>query len=189
MQGRDKAHMLKRDPRGKFMYREVGIFHKKRLWRFYTGKMRTEGELEEQAYLDTLELQKSYPVSVMRDVSSKKRWWMFKDEFYWEDDGYTADEVKALVLDRLGQKERKVKRAVARLSQNESGTMNLREPIPDDVKLFVWQRDGGRCAKCRSQRNLEYDHIIPIAQGGSNTARNIQLLCEACNRSKGANLV
>ncbi|MFT3894078.1 MAG: HNH endonuclease [Anaerolineales bacterium] len=64
-----------------------------------------------------------------------------------------------------------------------------RQQIPDDVKMFVWQRDGGRCVKCRSQVNLEYDHIIPVSKGGSNTARNIQLLCENCNRAKGANLV
>ena len=63
-----------------------------------------------------------------------------------------------------------------------------RQPIPDDVKIFVWQRDGGRCVKCGSQENLEYDHIIPISKGGSNTARNIQLLCEKHNRSKGANI-
>jgi hypothetical protein len=113
---------------------------------------------------------------------------MFKDEIYWEDDGYTTDEVKALILDRLGQKEKRVKRAAARLSQTESEAVNLRESIPDDVKLFVWQRDGGRCVKCGSQENLEFDHIIPVAKGGSNTARNIQLLCETCNRSKGANL-
>jgi Holliday junction DNA helicase RuvB len=63
-----------------------------------------------------------------------------------------------------------------------------RQPIPEDVKLLVWQRDGGRCVKCGSQEKLEYDHIIPLAKGGSNTTRNIQLLCENCNRSKGANL-
>jgi len=64
-----------------------------------------------------------------------------------------------------------------------------RLPIPDDAKLFVWQRDNGRCVICGSQEKLEYDHIIPISKGGSNTARNIQLLCEKHNRSKGANLV
>jgi 5-methylcytosine-specific restriction endonuclease McrA len=41
---------------------------------------------------------------------------------------------------------------------------------------------------CGSQDRLELDHIIPLAMGGSNTARNIQVLCERCNREKGATL-
>ena len=63
-----------------------------------------------------------------------------------------------------------------------------RQPIPDSVKMFVWQRDNGRCVVCGSQEKIEFDHIIPVSMGGSNTARNIQLLCEKHNRSKGANL-
>ena len=63
-------------------------------------------------------------------------------------------------------------------------TGRKREPIPEDVRIFVWRRDDGRCMKCGSQENLEYDHIIPCSRGGSNTARNLQLLCEACNRQK-----
>lgn len=59
-----------------------------------------------------------------------------------------------------------------------------REPIPEDAQVLVWNRDGGKCVKCGSQEKLEFDHIIPVSKGGSNTARNIQLLCEKCNRSK-----
>lgn len=63
-----------------------------------------------------------------------------------------------------------------------------REPIPKNVKMYVWQRDGGRCVECGSKERLEYDHIIPLSKGGSNTERNIQLLCERCNRSKGSSI-
>ena len=59
-----------------------------------------------------------------------------------------------------------------------------RRPIPQDVKDAVWRRDEGRCVQCGSNENLEFDHIIPISKGGANTYRNIQLLCEPCNRSK-----
>ena len=63
-----------------------------------------------------------------------------------------------------------------------------REAIPDDVRLFVWQRDQGRCVRCGSVERLEFDHVIAVAKGGSSTARNIQLLCERCNREKGSNI-
>ncbi|HZX13435.1 MAG TPA: HNH endonuclease [Thermodesulfobacteriota bacterium] len=55
--------------------------------------------------------------------------------------------------------------------------------------MYVWNRDGGKCVKCGSQEKLEFDHIIPLSKGGSNTARNVQLLCETCNRSKGDSIV
>ncbi len=60
--------------------------------------------------------------------------------------------------------------------------------IPPDVKLTVWRRDQGKCVECGSKEKLEYDHIIPISKGGSNTDRNIQLLCEKCNREKAAKI-
>ena len=49
-------------------------------------------------------------------------------------------------------------------------------------------RDHGQCARCGSNRNLEFDHIIPLAMRGSNTARNVQLLCADCNGRKGGTL-
>ncbi len=61
-----------------------------------------------------------------------------------------------------------------------------REPIPEVVRHEVWRRDKGRCVKCGSQERLEFDHIIPVSKGGSSTARNLQLLCEPCNRKKAA---
>jgi len=59
-----------------------------------------------------------------------------------------------------------------------------RPPIPQDVKNAVWNRDGGRCVECGSKDNIEFDHIVPFSKRGSNTWRNLQLLCESCNRKK-----
>ena len=56
--------------------------------------------------------------------------------------------------------------------------------IPKAVQREVWRRDFGKCIECGSKEKLEYDHIIPFSKGGSNTVRNIQLLCENCNRKK-----
>ena len=49
----------------------------------------------------------------------------------------------------------------------------------------VWERDGGRCVRCGSQQELQYDHIIPLARGGADSAENLQLLCASCDRAKG----
>ncbi|GGE92197.1 HNH endonuclease [Chishuiella changwenlii] len=61
---------------------------------------------------------------------------------------------------------------------------NKRESISQETQDRVWNRDGGRCVKCGNNEKLEFDHIIPFSKGGSNTYRNLQLLCEKCNRTK-----
>jgi len=60
--------------------------------------------------------------------------------------------------------------------------------ISEEVSDSVWNRDGGKCVQCGSNENLEFDHIIPFSKGGANTKRNIQLLCESCNRAKSDNI-
>jgi len=56
--------------------------------------------------------------------------------------------------------------------------------IPRDVRQRVWQRYGGQCAECGATDYLEFDHIIPVARGGSNGESNVQLLCRRCNGEK-----
>jgi len=63
-----------------------------------------------------------------------------------------------------------------------------RKAIKPEIKNQVWNRDGGRCVRCGSNQKLEFDHIIPHSKGGADTYRNLQLLCETCNRSKGATI-
>ncbi|MGH6850309.1 MAG: HNH endonuclease [Methylocella sp.] len=59
-----------------------------------------------------------------------------------------------------------------------------RDPIPEEVKLLVWARDGGSCVRCGSKQELHFDHIIPVAKGGGNSEANIQILCQTCNLKK-----
>jgi len=59
--------------------------------------------------------------------------------------------------------------------------------IPQEVKDAVWDRDGGRCVKCRKRgfgAKIHFDHIIPFSKGGSNTVENIEILCQECNLKK-----
>jgi hypothetical protein len=82
----------------------------------------------------------------------------------------------------------RIKKEVEAFENMEKAKSASRERIPESVRLFVWQRDEGKCVKCGNREKLEYDHIIPVAEGGSTTERNIQLLCEKCNREKGKNI-
>lgn len=129
------------------------------------------------------------PVPSSKYATNGRRYWVFQDAVYSSIADLKPDEVKALITEEEDRINAKVSRSLERAQRKGKDEGIGRQPIPDDVKMFVWQRDGGRCVKCGSNQCLEFDHIIPVVMGGANTSRNLQLLCEPCNRSKGGNLV
>jgi len=65
-----------------------------------------------------------------------------------------------------------------------------RRIIPTDIKLAVWQRDGGKCVECGATNELHFDHILPFAKGGTSMkAENVQLLCARHNLSKSDKII
>jgi 5-methylcytosine-specific restriction protein A len=40
------------------------------------------------------------------------------------------------------------------------------------------------CSRCGSKKDLTADHILSLANGGSNILENIIVLCRSCNSSK-----
>lgn len=59
--------------------------------------------------------------------------------------------------------------------------------IPFKTKMRVVRRDNYRCQACGKQlldNEVEFDHIIPVAKGGSSEEHNIRLTCYECNRDK-----
>jgi 5-methylcytosine-specific restriction endonuclease McrA len=62
------------------------------------------------------------------------------------------------------------------------------ETIPREMRRAVFERDGGKCAQCGSNFDLQYDHVLPVALGGATTIDNLQLPCGDCNREKGADV-
>ena len=62
-------------------------------------------------------------------------------------------------------------------------------PRPRTHKAALYGQQAGNCNWCRTHfeiGNLEVDHVIARAAGGTDHLDNLQLLCARCNRVKGA---
>src|SRR4029453_17255605 len=119
-----------------------------------------------------------------------RAYWMFQNRFYSDNEGLNAHQVYALITMRQQRRAKQIQRAqqyVAVVDRPEDERFT-RSIIPEDVRQLVWERDGGRCRRCGSRHELQFDHIIPVVEGGSNEAENIEVLCGPCNRKKGASL-
>jgi 5-methylcytosine-specific restriction endonuclease McrA len=112
----------------------------------------------------------------------------YKGRFFTSEIEIELTDVPLLINKEQKSKQERLQKEIDRIKAMAEAEGSVRVPIPDDVQILVWNRDGGKCVKCGSQERLEFDHIIPLSKGGSNTARNIQLLCENCNRTKQNNI-
>ena len=172
----------------------VTFFHRPGFW---TGKGPAALTIGKKVYLlrkmtkpefrERLEFQLQYPRPVA--TIAGRRYWHFRNKFYWENDGLTANQVHALLVTREQRKLQQIERAQATVAMGSAPRGSTsRKAIPDDVKQYIWARDEGRCRGCGSTVELQFDHIISVAMGGSNNSENLQILCGPCNRSKSSGL-
>jgi hypothetical protein len=111
--------------------------------------------------------------------------WMYKGYLYTSTGHFSEADHKLLILEAFDRERRALEKLRAKFHPRAGESSRSRPRISEAVRIEVWNRDGGKCVRCGSRVNLEYDHIIPVSKGGGNTARNIELLCEKCNRAKG----
>ncbi|MBL7161817.1 MAG: HNH endonuclease [Anaerolineales bacterium] len=118
--------------------------------------------------------------------------WFYKGNVYWltgdhaNPHRYSKEQIKLLIFEIFDKDRKKFERLKKLYSVSVDENKGIkRQRISERVRIEVWRRDNGQCVRCGSREKLEYDHIIPVSKGGSNTTRNIELLCEKCNRSKG----
>jgi hypothetical protein len=118
----------------------------------------------------------------LRSPSNPARYFAYRRKMIWESPFNLRPEQWRTMIDseagQLGLNSKEI--SVSALQLNRS--------ISVAVRREVWRRDQGKCVSCDSHERLEFDHVIPVTLGGSNTVRNIQLLCERCNRLKAATL-
>lgn len=61
--------------------------------------------------------------------------------------------------------------------------------LPPHILMRVARRDNYKCQMCSvtlHDNEIEFDHIIPIAKGGSSEEHNLRVTCFDCNRKKSA---
>lgn len=119
--------------------------------------------------------------------------YLYKNTLYGIDTNkYYGKEIELMIKEHYYKHDEKFKKLQKEIELFESSDKNIkkssREPIPEKVRFSVWRRDEGKCVKCGSNKGIEFDHIIPFSKGGSNTERNLQLLCEKCNRQKSSKI-
>lgn len=71
--------------------------------------------------------------------------------------------------------------------------MVRRRKIPPAIRDLVRQRAGGKCEYCHTLERWQYvpftvDHVVPLAEGGSDDPGNLALACFHCNRRKADRL-
>ncbi len=127
------------------------------------------------------------PVEVGEDGS--RHLWAVEGAYFWADEDLDAEAVSLLAWDRERRQDARLDRLRKIRAAEEDVERGRRERLPDEVRIAVWRRDYGRCVRCGSDAELQFDHVIPFARGGSNAVENIQILCGPCNRTKGDSIV
>lgn len=115
-----------------------------------------------------------------QEFSYPVKHWLFKNR---------AFETRGGPLFEYDVNQGKIRDPLKTPGEDSAVAVELPRRPPSKVRREVWRRDEGKCVRCGSRQRLEYDHIIPVVRGGSNTARNIELLCELCNRRKGSEII
>lgn len=149
-------------------------------------------QIEDKAYdlyeKELLEKSKEDPICFTTSMFARGydvNYWFFNGKFYKDLENLDGDAVKALLVTRQRMRKARINRAkTIANSPKIHSSQNRRGFIPEDTRLLVWERDGGKCAKCGATNELQFDHIIPFSLGGSSTSDNLQILCGPCNRTK-----
>lgn len=59
-----------------------------------------------------------------------------------------------------------------------------RKKLSLEEKSFLLACDNFSFRNCGSEKEIEFDHIVPLSRGGADDVSNMQVLCRKCNTRK-----
>ena len=137
----------------------------------------------------TLERRQKYEAGLYND-----RWGFYYDDQAQKDAHESGDlvlhEGKLLTPEQKIREERRLEEK--RRREEERANRPKRQAFTATERAVVrdalYKKQQGRCIACRRKMPKDVfhiDHILPVAEGGTNEVRNLQLLCPTCNTRKG----
>lgn len=63
--------------------------------------------------------------------------------------------------------------------------VETRRSLAASVRKRIFERDAYRCVQCGGWDDLTIDHILAVANGGTDEDENLQAMCRSCNSRKG----
>ena len=132
-------------------------------------------------------VQRMTPVRL--SAKNGRGWWWYRDRFWVVDDRLSAGEIESRVLtiDLSSHSQREAFEQAQADLFGHNGAASGEGAVPDAVRREVWFRGHGRCVDCGVVSGLAFDHVLPLAAGGSNTAANLELRCRPCQARRRAN--
>jgi 5-methylcytosine-specific restriction endonuclease McrA len=135
--------------------------------------------IQEARLCEALELSEIIAFLNLRHVALDELsdWFTELQEF---EDNENIKNTLALIEQEIESKQRRKKAKASKAEKRREIRSNY-----EKLLVQIGRRDGFACAQCGiSANDVQVDHIVPLAEGGSNDLDNLQLLCPACNSRK-----
>ncbi len=94
--------------------------------------------------------------------------WLFKESVYVAKGEhslsrglYSEEQIKLFILELYDKEKEKYEKLRNNYIKSEKRLTTYERPrIPESIRIEVWRRDGGKCAKCGNRESLEFDPLV-----------------------------